>query len=260
MTALNESPLLFLLLLGLLGSLGALLPACVVLFVPASLRIRFTPYLLSYATGTLLAAALIGLIPEAMSQAPAPTVCATVLGGLVLFFVLEWLVIFRHAHAHEEPDMSHDHHHDKDHGKAGILILVGDAVHNFVDGIAIGSAFMASPALGVSTTLAVVGHEIPQEIGDFTILLANGFSRWKAFLWNGLSGLSTLAGVVVAYFTLAQVVMVVPYALAVAAASFLYIGLADLVPSIHGRVGAASGLWQFMMMLCGIATIAMIPG
>ncbi len=252
--------LLWILLFGLLASVGALAPAGLVLLLSENVRARLTPYLLSFATGTVLATAIIGLLPEAMEQAPVRTVSFTVLGGVVAFFVLESLVIWRHAHAD-----GHGHAHD--HGyhqtplsaiKPANLILIGDAFHNFVDGVAVAAAFLASPTLGLVTAVAVIGHEIPQELGDFVILLEGGFSRAKALLWNGLSGLATLAGALLAYVALAQAAWSVPYALAVAAAGFLYIGLADLVPGLHGRSGAASGVLQFMMMLAGIATIAFI--
>jgi len=251
-------------LMGLLGSLGALVPAAVVLFIPDGWRRQVMPYLLSYATGTMLATAIIGLIPEALEHISIYEVGISLLAGLVLFFVLEWTVIWRHAHG-ESPDAEHDHdhgpahHHHAGRGKqTGMLVLIGDAVHNTADGIAIGAACVASPGLGLVTTLAVLGHEVPQELSDFTILLSSGFSRWKAFLWNTLSGLGTLVGVMAAYGGLGHAEAIVPYALSVAAASFLYIGLADLVPGLHGRVGAAKGVWQFAMMIAGMVTIAML--
>jgi len=246
--------------MGLLGSLGALIPACLVLFIPDGWRNRAMPYLLSYATGTMLATAIIGLIPEALEHISILEVGVSLLAGLVLFFVLEWTVIWRHAHedesGHEPHASGHDHGHA--HGiakKTGMLVLIGDGVHNMADGIAIGAACVASPGLGLVTTLAVLGHEVPQELSDFTILLSSGFSRWRAFFWNTLSGLGTLVGVVVAFGGLGYAEAIVPYALSVAAASFLYIGLADLVPGLHGRVGAAKGLWQFAMMIAGMVTI-----
>lgn len=255
---------LWILLFGVLASLGALAPAGLVLLLSEDVRARLTPYLLSFATGTVLATALIGLLPEAIEQASVRTVSFTVLGGVVVFFVLESLVIWRHAHA-DGHGHSHDHaHHPGEHQlalsaiKPANLILIGDAFHNFVDGVAVAAAFLASPALGVATAVAVIGHEIPQELGDFVLLLEGGFSRAKALLWNGLSGLATLAGALLAYVALAQATWVVPYALAVAASGFLYIGLADLVPGLHGRRGAASGILQFLMMLLGIAVIAFI--
>ncbi len=266
MTLPAESTWGFAILMGLLGSLGALLPAAVVLFIPDGWRQHAMPYLLSYATGTMLATAIIGLIPEALEHISIYEVGISLLAGLVLFFVLEWTVIWRHAHG-EEPgheEYGHGHHH---HGiaseagmqkKTGMLVLIGDAVHNIADGIAIGAACVASPGLGLVTTLAVLGHEVPQELSDFTILLSSGFSRYRAFFWNTLSGLGTLVGVVVAYGGLGYAEAIVPYALSVAAASFLYIGLADLVPGLHGRMGAAKGIWQFAMMLAGMVTIAML--
>ncbi len=252
--------LLWILLFGLLASVGALAPAGLVLLLSEDVRARLTPYLLSFATGTVLATALIGLLPEAMEQASVRTVSFTVLGGVVVFFVLESLVIWRHAHADGHGHAHHpgEHQHALSAIKPATLILIGDAVHNFVDGVAVAAAFLASPPLGVATAVAVIGHEIPQELGDFVLLLEGGFSRAKALLWNGLSGLATLAGALLAYVALAQATWVVPYALAVAASGFLYIGLADLVPGLHGRRGAASGILQFLMMLLGIAIIAFI--
>ncbi len=251
---------LWILLFGVLASVGALAPAGLVLLLSEDVRARLTPYLLSFATGTVLATALIGLLPEAMEQASVRAVSFTVLGGVVVFFVLESLVIWRHAHADGHGHAHHpgEHQHALSAIKPATLILIGDAFHNFVDGVAVAAAFLASPALGVATAVAVIGHEIPQELGDFVLLLEGGFSRAKALLWNGLSGLATLAGALLAYVALAQATWVVPYALAVAASGFLYIGLADLVPGLHGRRGAASGILQFLMMLLGIAIIAFI--
>jgi zinc and cadmium transporter len=252
----NQSTWWFVVLMGLLGSLGALLPTCLVLFITDGWRRRMMPYLLSYATGTMLATAIIGLLPEAVERVSIHEVGIALLAGLVLFFVLEWTVVWRHAHdegsQHDHPAQGHGHGMEK---KTGMLVLIGDGVHNFADGIAIGAACVASPGLGLVTTLAVLGHEVPQELSDFTILLSSGFSRWKAFFWNTLSGLGTLVGVLLAYGGLGYAEPIVPYALSVAAASFLYIGLADLVPGLHGRVGAASGVWQFAMMIAGMVTI-----
>lgn len=263
----TESTWAFVVIMGLLGSLGALLPAAVVLFIPDGWRNRVMPYLLSYATGTMLATALIGLIPEALEHIAIFEVGISVLAGLVLFFVLEWTVTWRHTHGESSDEDRHEtgHAHAQTGGMAkqtGMLVLIGDAVHNCADGIAIGAACVASPGLGLVTTLAVLGHEVPQELSDFTILLSSGFSRCKAFFWNTLSGLGTLVGGVAAYGGLGYADAIVPYALSIAAASFLYIGLADLVPGLHGRVGAAKGVWQFAMMIAGMVTIGamtMIP-
>lgn len=263
----DESTWWFVVAMGLLGSLGALLPAAVVLFIPDGWRHRVMPYLLSYATGTMLATAMIGLIPEALEHISIYEVGLSILAGLVLFFVLEWTVIWRHSHGDAPGDGGYAHGEGHSHAngskkKTRMLILIGDAVHNVADGIAIGAACVASPGLGLVTTLAVLGHEVPQELSDFTILLSSGFSRWKAFFWNTLSGMGTLVGVIAAFGGLGYAEAIVPYALSVAAASFLYIGLADLVPGLHGRMGAAKGVWQFAMMIAGmvtIATLTMLP-
>lgn len=247
--------------MGLLGSLGALLPTALVLLIPDGWRHQVMPYLLSYATGTMLATAIIGLIPEALEHISIYEAGGAILAGLVLFFVLEWTVIWRHAHGDgsDGDDHASGGAYRHDYGaekKTGMLILIGDAVHNMADGVAIGAACLASPGLGLVTTLAVLGHEVPQELSDFTILLSSGFSRRRALWWNTLSGMGTLVGVIAAYGGLGYAEAIVPYALSVAAASFPYIGLADLVPGLHGRMGAAKGVWQFAMMIAGMVTIA----
>jgi zinc and cadmium transporter len=252
-----ESSLGLVIILGLLSSLGALLPAGILLCIPDSWRRSCIPYLLSYATGSMLAAAILGLIPEALERAPARQIGVALLSGLVLFFVLEWSVLWQHSH---EEKHVHAHQERPAQGtrQAGILVLLGDAVHNFADGIAIGTSCLASPSLGITTTVAIMGHEIPQELSDFSILLSGGYTRWQAVAWNGVSGLGTLVGAVLSYAGLGYVTTAVPYILGVAAASFLYIGLADLVPSIHGRIGAAKGAWQFVMMIAGMVVIGML--
>jgi zinc and cadmium transporter len=162
------------------------------------------------------------------------------------FFVLEKLVLWRHCHDSE----------CEVHGRAAPLILIGDAFHNFVDGVVIAAAFLTSIALGVAASLAVIAHEIPQEVGDFAILLDNGYGRTKAIVLNGLSAAATLPGAVVAYFWLGEMRAAVPYILAISAASFIYIAAADLIPGLHRQVTAAASLRQFLLLLAGIGTIA----
>jgi zinc and cadmium transporter len=203
-------------------------------------------YAISYATGTLLGAAFLGMIPASLKLAPAFAVTSTVLVGIVLFFVLEKLVLWRHCH-----DSTCEVH-----GRAAPLILIGDAFHNFVDGLVIAAAFLTSIPLGVAASLAVIAHEIPQEVGDFAILLDNGYRRTKAIVLNGLSAATTLPGAVVAYFWLAEMRSAVPYILAISAASFIYIAVADLVPGLHRQVTAAASLRQLVLLLAGIGTIA----
>jgi zinc and cadmium transporter len=238
--------LLWILFFSALGSVVSVAVAALFLLFPQPIRRTLLPCLLSYATGTLLGAAFLGMIPKGMEQAAALPVSATVLGGIVFFFILEKLVLWRHCH---EP-------HCEVHGKAGPLILVGDAFHNFVDGVVIAAAFLVSIPLGVATALAVIAHEVPQEVGDFAILIESGYGRREALLLNLLSSAATLPGALIAYFFLAEVKEAVPFILAISAASFIYIAVADLVPGLHKQVGLKSSLRQLVLMLAGIATIA----
>lgn len=229
-----------------LGSVVSVTVAALFLLFPAAIRRTLLPCLLSYATGTLLGAAFLGMIPKGIEQAAALPISATVLAGIVFFFILEKLVLWRHCH---EADC-------EVHGKAGPLILVGDAFHNFVDGVVIAAAFLVSLPLGVATSLAVIAHEVPQEVGDFAILLDSGYTRGRALLLNLLSSAVTIPGALLAYFYLAEVKGAVPYILAVSAASFIYIAVADLVPGLHKHIGLKSSLRQLLLILAGIATIA----
>ena len=229
-----------------LGSVGAIAGAALLLLFPEGTRRTLLPCLLSYATGTLLGAAFLGMIPNALQQATPIAISATVLVGIVLFFVLEKIVIWRHCHDSE----------CEVHSSAGPLILIGDAFHNFVDGFVIAAAFLTSVPLGIVASLAVIAHEIPQEVGDFAILLENGYSRKRALILNSLSSLTTLPGAVIAYFFLGTTREAVPYILALSAASFIYIAVADLVPSLHRQTGLKAALMQFVLMLAGIGTIA----
>jgi zinc and cadmium transporter len=168
----------------------------------------------------------------------------------VLFFMLEKLVIWRHSHrpAHSAT------------APAAPLILIGDAFHNFIDGIVIAAAFLTSIPLGITTALAVISHEIPQEVGDFAILLEAGYSRTKALALNTLSAAATLPGALVAYFWLAEMRATLPYILAISASSFIYIATADLLPGLHRNGTPAASLRQLGLLLAGIGTIAAFHG
>ena len=187
-----------------LGSVGAISLASAYLLFPEKIRHSIVPCLISYATGTLLGAAFLGLLPHAMSHAQPTPVLAVVLAGIIGFFVLEKIVVWRHCHDGE----------CEVHGRAGALILVGDAFHNFVDGVTIAAAFIASIPVGIATGLAILAHELPQEVGDFAILLESGYTRRQAILYNILSGLSTFPGALLAYFLLTATQRLTPYVMA----------------------------------------------
>jgi len=215
------------------------------LLIPEDRLKAFVNYLISYATGTLLGAAFLGLIPHAMEHAQASILLETVLAGIVLFFLLEKFLIWRHCH-----DGGCEVHLT-----AGPLILFGDAFHNFTDGVVIAGAFITSLPLGVTTALAVIAHEVPQEIGDFGILLDSGYSKKRAFLYNLLSSATALPGAIIAYFFLETVKVVVPFILALSASSFIYIAMADLIPTLHHKSGLNVSIKQCILLLAGIGTI-----
>ncbi|MDO8836559.1 MAG: ZIP family metal transporter [Vicinamibacterales bacterium] len=234
--------------LSLLGSLGGLLVASTLLLFKSDVRQKLIPWLVSYAVGTLLGVALMDLLPESLEALPPATVFGTLLAGILAFFVFEKLVLWRHCHAD----------HCEMHQSAAPLILVGDAVHNFIDGAVIAAATAVSVPLGVTTAIAVATHEIPQEVGDFAILLGAGYSRLRALWLNVLSGVSAVAGVLLAGLAIEHTPKVLPYFLPVAAASFLYVAMSDLIPSLHRGPFERNSLRQILAVAAGIATALML--
>ena len=241
--------LAWIILFSLLGSVGAILIAALFLLLKDQTRKLLVPYLIAYATGTLLTAALLGLIPHALKHISPQQTLGTVLIGIVLFFILEKILVWRHCHDSE----CIEHHHT-----TAPLILLGDAFHNAADGLVIAASFLVSVPLGIAVGLSVIAHEIPQEVGDFAILLHSGYSREKALLWNILSGLATLPVAIASYYALAEVKAAIPYVMAISAASFLYIALVDVSPELHRRFKGESGIIQVLLMIAGIATMLLI--
>jgi len=221
-------------------------------------RAAWVQVLISYAVGALLGAAFLELLPEAFQMGVSiEKMTATVLGGILLFFVLEKLVLWRHCHleqceAHDPPQAQHDH------GRSGMMIMIGDTFHNFVDGVLIAAAFLANHELGVVTAIAIIAHEIPQEVGDFLILLHSGYSKARALLFNLLSSAAMVAGGVLAYFALQTLQEWVPYLLALAAASMLYVSVADLIPGLHRRPELQATLQQVVLIVLGVATLWLV--
>lgn len=234
--------------LSLLGGLGGLLVASGVLLIHDPLRSKLVPWLVSYAVGALLGISMMGLLPESLDTLPATRVFATLLGGIMLFFILEKLVLWRHCHTHD----------CEVHESTIASVMIGDTFHNFVDGAVIAAAVLTSVPLGVSTAVAVAAHEIPQEIGDFAILLHAGYSREKALLLNVLSALASAAGAIAAFFAFDIVPRTLPYFLVLAASSFLYVAMADLIPGLHRGRTDASSLRQIILIALGIATMVLL--
>ncbi|MDD5171672.1 MAG: ZIP family metal transporter [Candidatus ainarchaeum sp.] len=200
--------------------------------------------ILSFATGSLLAAAFFDLLPEAIDGLPSSTVFAFTLGGIITFFILERVVHWHHEH--------HDH---KEHEKpVAYLVLIGDGIHNFFDGVAIAAAFLTSLPLGVATTFAIMMHEIPQEISDFTLLTYAGFSTKKALFTNLLSGLVAVLGALFFFYLSSYVQNLQFYGLAFAAGGFIYIAASDLIPELHKQ--SKIRIWiQLAAILTGIAAM-----
>jgi zinc and cadmium transporter len=233
--------------LSILGSLGGLLVASTFLLLGDNLRVKLVPWAISYAVGTLLGAALLALLPESLEALDARPALGTLLGGVLVFFLLEKAVIWRHCHQGHDCSVHTS--------TAASLVIVGDAFHTFVDGAVIAAAVLTSLPLGVTTALAVAAHEIPQEVGDVAILLRAGYSRAQALMLNVLSGIGGLAGAGLMLVASQSVPQMLPYVLAFAAGSFLYVAMADLIPDLH-RGGIEGGAFrQLLLIAAGVATI-----
>jgi zinc and cadmium transporter len=246
------APVIF--LTAISGGLSAFIAGGFML-LPARRRNALLPHLVSFATGALLGAALLALLPHALdSGAGAHGIGIALAGGIIAFFVLEKAVLWRHCHVDAcEAHGPQDHHRDR---ASATLILWGDAFHNILDGVLIAAAFLTDPHLGVVTTVAVFAHEIPQEVGDLAILLNGGMSRRRALTLNVAVSLTSIAGAVIAWYLLAKALQWLPYALAIAAASFLYVAVADLIPGLHRRVDAKTSIQQVILITLGIVVIA----
>ena len=247
------STLALIVLFCLLGGVLSVIAAGSFLLAPERWRGRILPHLLSFAVGAMLGAAFLALLPHAIlnpHMRDIHSVGYTVLAGLLVFFLLEKLILWRHHHAFD----GHGHGHAGE-APAGYLILLGDGLHNFIDGIVIAAAFLTDTHLGIVTAMAVAAHEIPQEVGDFAVLLESGFSRAKALAFNLLASLATVVGGVLAYFMLSDLLAYVPYVLSVAAASFIYIAVADLIPGLHKRAQPIATLQQLVLIVAGVALI-----
>jgi len=233
---------------------GGLLSVVAAAALSVSVGAQRVNILISYAIGALLGAAFLEILPHALEHGDPHRMAATVLFGIMVFFVLEKLVLWRHCH-HDHCEAHEAHAPAHDHGRSGMLILVGDTFHNFVDGILIAAAFLESTELGIVTALAIIAHEIPQEVGDYLILLHSGYSRARALAFNLLSSLATLVGAMLAYFALSELTGWIPYLLGMAAASMIYVAVADLIPGLHKRTDLRATAQQVLLIGLGIASI-----
>ena len=273
------SLLSWIIIFSLLGGVLSVLAASVFLLIKDEHQRKLLPHTVSFAIGALLGAALLALLPHALlvdKTVDFHDLGLTLLIGLLSFFLLEKMVLWRHCHsshcevhtpslnhisdeAHKPGNISSDKHsHEHSHADknaSGALIIIGDAVHNLVDGVLIAAAFMTDIDLGIVTALAVAAHEIPQEIGDFAILLNNGYERKRALLFNVLASMATLVGAVIAYYSLQSMQHALPYILAIAASSFIYIAVADLIPGLHKKTELRETIKQITLIILGVVTI-----
>ena len=258
---LNAGPVSWMTLLSIIlattagGVLSVLIAASLTLAVLG----RVVKSLVSLSAGVLLGTALLHVLPEAFESPASPhSLFATLLGGLLFFWLLEKAELYRHDHHHGHDGHDHHHHFDAQQaGRGGYSVLVGDTVHNFCDGIIIAAAFLADPRLGWMTSLAILAHEIPQEAGDYIVLLGAGFSRRKALLYNAISGLAAVAGGVLGYYLVGDWKDMLPYLLVVASSSFVYVAVADLLPQLQRRLPLRETLSQLSWLAGGLAIVVL---
>ncbi|MEK8047747.1 ZIP family metal transporter [Ideonella margarita] len=239
--------------------MGGVLSVVVAASLTYAMLGQLVKHLVSLSAGVLLGTALLHTLPEAFeSQVDPRTLFAVLLGGLLFFFLLEKAELYRHDHHHEGDGHDHHHHFDAEQaGRGGFSVLVGDSIHNFCDGIIIAAAFIASPELGLTTSLAIILHEIPQEVGDTIVLINAGFTRRKALFYNALSGLAAVVGGVLGYFVLGTWQAIFPYLLVVAASSFIYVAVADLIPQMQRRMPWREMLQQVLWIGAGLGLIVL---
>lgn len=265
--------LLYIVIAALLGGVASCTVAAVALWA----NLKSIEKWVAFAVGAMLTVVFLDILPHALSDGVVPSsLMVWVLGGILFFFFLEKLVIWRHSHgdltppptdgsAAADPHHSHHHHHHHhshghSHGvrRTGLMVLIGDSLHNATDGVVIAAAFMADFKLGVVTSLAVIAHEIPQEVSDFFVLLHSGYSKGKAFLYNVISSMAMVVGGVVAYFALDQAQAYVTPVLAFAASSMLYVAVADLIPTLHRKFSIKDTAQQMVMIGLGVLFVVVM--
>ena len=239
---------------------GGLLSVVIAASLTVGLLARVVKSLVSLSAGVLLATALLNILPEAFESHASPQrLFATLLAGLMFFFLLEKAELYRHTHHHEGDGHHHHHHFDEQQaGRGGWSVLLGDSIHNFCDGIIIAAAFLTDVHLGVVTSLAIIAHEIPQEVGDYIVLLNAGLSRGRALAYNALSGLSAVIGGVIGYFVVGQWESLFPYLLVIASSSFIYVAVADLIPQLQQRMPLADTAAQLAWLAAGMAIVVVV--
>lgn len=221
---------------------------------------RMVERLVSLSVGIMLSTSLLHALPEAFeSQADVHGLFLTLMCGLFGFFLLEKMSIMRHSHHHEHDGHHHEAGYDKhEAGRSGWLIMVGDGLHNFTDGILIAAAFLADPQVGLMTSIAIIAHEIPQEVGDFIVLLNAGFSRTRAYVFNLVCSLLAVIGGIAGYLALGKAQSLIPYVLVLASSGFIYIAVSDLMPRMQRRTTLRETIPQIILVALGVVIIVLL--
>ncbi|HEY1399107.1 MULTISPECIES: ZIP family metal transporter [unclassified Roseateles] len=241
---------------------GGLASVTIAAMLTVGLLSRIVKHLVSLSTGVLLSTALLHVLPEAFESGADPhNLFLALLGGLMFFFLLEKAELYRHTHHHEGDGHHHHHHFDQEQaGRGGLSVLVGDSIHNFCDGIIIAAAFLADHHLGWVTAMAIVAHEIPQEVGDYIVLLNAGFTRKKALFFNAVSGMAAVIGGLVGYYVVGPWQQLFPYLLVAASSSFVYVSVADLIPQLQRRLPWKDTALQLLWLGVGIVFVLIVVG
>jgi zinc and cadmium transporter len=240
--------------------IGGLVSVLLAAALSAPLLGLIVRHLVSLSTGVLLGTALLHVLPEAFESGDDPQkLFLTLLGGLMFFFLLEKAELYRHGHHNEQDDHHHHHGFDAEQaGRGGWSVLVGDSIHNFCDGVLIAASFLADPTVGFITSLAIIAHEIPQEVGDYIVLINAGFTRMRALVYNMISGMSAVVGGLLGYFLIGPWKEYLPYMMVVAASSFVYVAVADLIPQLQKRLNVRDTALQIFWLAVGLCMISLI--
>ena len=215
--------------------------------------VNYADYSVSFAVGTLLGAAFLEIIPHAYELSrDLHQISLIVLIGILVFFILEKLLVWRHCHGSHCENHSPVVNHDV---KKGSILIIGDCFHNFIDGILIASAFIVDINLGLITALAIIVHEIPQEISNFSILINSGYSLSRTLLMNIITGCAMIIGAILAYFVLNDLEFLIPIILSFAASSMIYVAISDLIPSLHKKVEIKQTFQQTFSIFLGVLII-----
>jgi zinc and cadmium transporter len=254
-----DTTLIYILLAALLSGAVSITAAALFSFTILS---KMVERMVSLSVGIMLSTAFLHSLPEAFeSNIDSHYLFMTLLAGLLGFFMLEKFAILRHSHHHEGDGHSHHQGHDAhEAGKSGWMILVGDGLHNFTDGILIAAAFLVDPKLGLMTSVAIFAHEIPQEVGDFIVLLNAGFSRTRAYVYNLICSLLAVVGGLVGYFALGNASNLIPYALVLASSGFIYIAVSDLMPQMQRRATVRETITQVLLIVVGVIIVLLLTG